>query len=43
MFLSQRWTVAEPSLAKEAKDAHHGIAMAIDGPDWDVMTIGEKH
>ena len=39
-FLDQRWTIAEPSLARCGRD---GIAMTIDGPPENAMTIGELH
>ena len=40
MFPCQRWTIAEPSLAR---DGRHGIAMTIDWPSGNVMTISELH
>ena len=40
MFPSERWTIVEPLLTK---DERHGIAMAINGPPGNVMTIGELH
>ena len=39
-YHDQRWTIAEPSLVR---DGPHGIAMAIDGPPGNAMTIGELH
>ena len=40
MFLSEQWTIVEQFLAR---DERHGIALAIDGPFGNVMTIGELH
>ena len=40
MFPSDRWTIVESSLAKVGC---HRIAMAIDGPPGNVMTVGELH
>ena len=39
-FHDQRWTIAEPSLAR---DGRQGIAMAFDGPPGNAMTIDELH
>ena len=40
MFPSERWTIVETSLVR---DGRHGIAMAIDEPPGNVMTMGELH
>ena len=40
MFPLERWAIVEPLLPS---DEHHGMAMAIDGPPRNVMTIGEPH
>ena len=37
-FHDQRWTIAEPVLAR---DGHHGIAMVIVGPPGNAITISE--